>query len=62
MSNKRYLTSTYANSPLKINLRTSQWTFKHHLAEIEATINQKTGEVKFFIKNEDLTKLDHTHY
>lgn len=57
MTNKRFRTSTYGELPLKINTGESKFQLKRQVTEVFASIDEVTGEVKFFISPEELEKL-----
>lgn len=54
MEKQLFRTATYMDLPLKVSTADSKFQFKKKLAEVFASIDGSTGEVKFFISKEDL--------
>ena len=54
MEKRLFKTATYMDLPLKISNADSKFQLKKKLAEVFASIDESTGEVKFYISPEDL--------
>lgn len=59
LATKTFKTMTYGNTPVRIKSKTwnKDLSFKNPNPEIKANVNMETGEVTFFIEQEDLKKI-----